>query len=129
MVEKWELVEMVVVSGSGVVVCEMSQSYHTTNHSKPPSLPPSFHVHARTHTHTHTHTHKESCYSAISSDQDILTAIKKICAHLETSARQCQVGCECVRGGGCVRGEEALFGVAVSEASHVSAYCLQDNHM
>ena len=33
-----------------------------------------------------------SCFEAISSDPDIKGAIAKICAHLETNSRQCQVG-------------------------------------
>ena len=32
-----------------------------------------------------------SCFEAISSDPDIKGAIGKICAHLETNSRQCQV--------------------------------------
>jgi hypothetical protein len=33
-----------------------------------------------------------SCFEAISADPDIKGAIAKICAHLETNSRQCQVG-------------------------------------
>ena len=34
---------------------------------------------------------RSSCFEAISSDPDIKGAIGKICAHLETNSRQCQV--------------------------------------
>ena len=36
-----------------------------------------------------------SCFEAISSDPDIKGAIGKICAHLETNSRQCQVYIKC----------------------------------
>ena len=39
---------------------------------------------------------KGTCFQVLNSDADIKNAMSKICAHLETNSRQCQV-CVCVR--------------------------------
>ena len=80
------------------------QHTHTRMHThKHTGMHTHTHIHTHTQTHIQTHIHiimiphnslqnKRGCfYTIINNDTEVTATVAKICAHLETSARQCQV--------------------------------------